>query len=160
MRDLTFENSSLMSLATKFSLWSMQCVILYMALAPSVHIATHFGQAISCSRKKIVDHFENLWTFFYLQAAAYTIEIPPASHFGRQITKKLKAERRLTHRWIHLIVVQIESAFGSFATSCALTSAGNSSIEREKKQRDAFSFFYVLILPKHRFSHITSCWRY
>src|SRR4029434_6524630 len=40
------------------------------------------------------------------QAAAYRIEIPPASHFGRQITKKLKAERRLTHRWIHLIVVQ------------------------------------------------------
>src|SRR4029434_2746553 len=36
----------------------------------------------------------------------YRIEIPPASHFARQITKKLKAERRLTHRWIHLIVVQ------------------------------------------------------
>src|SRR4029434_9066278 len=56
--------------------------------------------------QKIVDHFENLRTFFYLHAAAYTIEIPPASHFGRPITKKLKAERRLTHRWIHLIVVQ------------------------------------------------------
>src|SRR4029434_1315045 len=44
--------------------------------------------------------------FFYLQAAAYRIEIPPASHFGRQITKKLKAELRLTHRWINLIVLQ------------------------------------------------------
>src|SRR4029434_2492020 len=43
---------------------------------------------------------------FYLQADAYRIEIPPASHFGRQITKKLKAERSLTHRCIHLIVVQ------------------------------------------------------
>src|SRR4029434_5224568 len=56
--------------------------------------------------EKIVDHFENLGTFIYLQAASYRIEIPPASHFGRQITKKLKAERRLTHQWIHLIVVQ------------------------------------------------------
>src|SRR4029434_3299740 len=37
---------------------------------------------------------------------AYRIEIPPASHFGRQITKKLKAELRLTHRWLNLIVLQ------------------------------------------------------
>src|SRR4029434_2258168 len=44
--------------------------------------------------------------FFYLHAAAYRIEIPPASHVGRQITKKLKAELRLTRLWIHLIVVQ------------------------------------------------------
>src|SRR4029434_7404527 len=72
------------------------CSASYMALAPSVHIATHFGQGISCSRKH----------FFYLQAAAYRIETPPASHFGRQITEKLKAERRLTHRRINLIVVQ------------------------------------------------------
>ena len=78
-----------------------------MALAPSVHIATHFGQAISCSRKIIVDHFKKKsLNLFYVQAAAYRIEIPPASHFGRQITKKLKAERRLTHRWIQLIIVQ------------------------------------------------------
>src|SRR4029434_598853 len=79
------------------------CSLSYMALAPSVHITTHFGQGISCSRKKLSI---TLKIFFYLQAAAYRIEIPPASHFGGQITKKLKAERRLTHRWIHLIVVQ------------------------------------------------------
>src|SRR4029434_5906848 len=70
-----------------------------------------------CTSRHILDrvyhvHGKNcrsLWkslNFFYLQAAAYRIEIPPASHFGGQITKKLKAERRLTHRWIHLIVVQ------------------------------------------------------
>src|SRR4029434_8210214 len=29
------------------------CSASYMALAPSVHIATHFGQGISCSRKKL-----------------------------------------------------------------------------------------------------------
>src|SRR4029434_6800581 len=78
----------------------------HMALAPSVHIATHFGQGISCSRKKISITLKISKLFFYLQAAAYRIEIPLASHFGRQITKKLKAERRLTHRWIHLILVQ------------------------------------------------------
>ena len=76
-------------------------------LHPSVHIATHFGQGISCSRKKLSITLKISELFFYLQAAAaYRIEIPPASHFGRQITKKLKAEGRLTHRWIQLIVVQ------------------------------------------------------
>src|SRR4029434_3919001 len=43
------------------------CSASNMALAPSGHIATHFGQGISCSR-------------FYLQASAYRIDIPPASH--------------------------------------------------------------------------------
>src|SRR4029434_11030949 len=78
----------------------------YMALAPSVHIATHFGQGISCSREKLSITLKISELFFYLQAAAYRIEISPASHFGRQITKKLKAELRLTHRWINLIVLQ------------------------------------------------------
>src|SRR4029434_4847263 len=64
----------------------------------------------------------------YLQAAAYRIEIPPASHFGRQITKKLKAERRLTHRWIHLIVVQKNLHLG--ALRLVVPSAANSSIGR------------------------------
>src|SRR4029434_1403352 len=91
-----------------------------MALAPSVHIATHFGQGISCSRKKM----------FYLQAAAYRIEIPPASHFGRQITKKLKAERRFDTSVDSSNCCAKGSAFGSFATSSALTSAANSSIGR------------------------------
>ena len=93
-----------MSLATTFSLWSMQCVI-HGSCTVCAHRDTFWPGYIMFT-EKIVDHFENLWTFFYLQAAAYRIEIPPASHFGRQITKKLKAERRLTHRWIHLIVVQ------------------------------------------------------
>src|SRR4029434_10480820 len=81
------------------------CSASYMALATSVYIATHFGQGISCSRKKLSITLKSRKKM-YLQAAAYGIEIPPASHFGRQITKKLKAECRLTHRWIHLIVVQ------------------------------------------------------
>src|SRR4029434_7323978 len=39
-------------------LWQQQspyeaCSASHMALAPSVHIATHFGQGISCSRKKL-----------------------------------------------------------------------------------------------------------
>src|SRR4029434_6587493 len=111
-------------------------------LHPSVHIATHFGQGISCSRKKS----QNLGTFFYLQAAAYRIEIPPASHFGRQITKKLKAERRLTHRWIHLILVQNNLPSGVLRL---VVPSHQLPIHQ-----------YVLILPKHCFAHITSCWQY
>src|SRR4029434_533813 len=53
------------------------CSASHMALAPSVHIATHFGQGISCSRKKL-----------------------------SITTQTLKAEGRLTRLWIHLIVVQ------------------------------------------------------
>src|SRR4029434_5345790 len=82
------------------------CSASYMALAPSVHIAQHILARVSCSRKKMSITLKISKLFFYLQAAAYRIEIPLASHFGRQITKKLKAECRLTHRWIHLIVVQ------------------------------------------------------
>src|SRR4029434_462229 len=83
----------------------MQCVI-HGSCTVCAHRATHFGEGISCSRKKLSITLKISKLFFYLLAAAYRIEIPLASHFGRQITKKLKAERRLTHRWIHLILVQ------------------------------------------------------
>src|SRR4029434_5825975 len=83
----------------------MQCVI-HGSCTVCAHRATHFGQGISCSRKKLSITLKFSELFFYLQAAAYRIEIPSASHFGRQITKKLKAEVRLTHRWINLIVLQ------------------------------------------------------
>ena len=89
---------------------------------------------------------------FYVQAAAYRIEIPPASHFGRQTTQTLKAERRLTPRWIQIMpnCSAKESAFGSFATSSALTSAANSSI--------ALGCFSVF-LRTHP-SQTSSCWQY
>src|SRR4029434_2085519 len=126
-----------------------------MALAPSVHIATHFVQGISCSWKKLSI---TLKISFYLQAAAYRIEISPASHFGRQITKKLKAELRLTHRWINLIVLQNNLPSGvlrllvpSHQLPIQFNRAGIGML---------FSFFYILILPKHCFAHITSCWQY
>ena len=61
-----------------------------MALTPAVHIATHFGQGISCSRKKLSITLK-ISELFLPAGTAYRIEIPPASHFGRQITKKLKA---------------------------------------------------------------------
>src|SRR4029434_3091858 len=83
----------------------MQCVI-HGSCTVCAHRATHFGQGISCSRKKLSITLKISKLFFYLQHAAYRDEIPLASHFGRQITQKLKAERRLTRRWIHLIVVQ------------------------------------------------------
>src|SRR4029434_5639591 len=74
VRDLTFENSSFMSLATTFSL--------YMALAPSVHIAKHFGQGISCSRKKL----------------SITLKISELFFTSRQLLKKKKF-------LLHLILV-------------------------------------------------------
>ena len=64
--DVVFRSSSITSVA---ALRRNSRIVLYfgtgtglliMALAPPVHIATHFGQGISCSRKIIVDHFENL----------------------------------------------------------------------------------------------------
>src|SRR4029434_1446877 len=82
------------------------CSASYMALAPSVHIAQHILARVYHVHGKNCRSLCKSLNFFYLQAAAYSIIIPPASHFGGQITKKLKAERRLTHRWIHLIVVQ------------------------------------------------------
>src|SRR4029434_8374725 len=97
---------------------------------------------------------------FYVQAAAYRIEIPPASHFGRQITKKLKAERRLTHRWIHLIVVQNQLLSGVSRLVVPSHQLPIQQLKGEKSKGMLFSFFHVLLLPKHRFAHITSCWQY
>ena len=107
---------------------------------------THvFGNNILCM-KNAVRHtwlLHRLCTSWHILARVYYVHgkncqslwkslnffLPPGSCL-QKITKKLKAERRLTHRWIHLIVVQKKSALGSFATSSALTSAGNSSIGR------------------------------
>ena len=104
MRDLTFENSSFMSLATTFSLWSMQCVI-HGSCTACAHRDTFWPGYVMFTEKIVLSLWKSL-NLFYVQAAAYRIDIPPASHFGRQITKKLKAELRLTHRWINLIVLQ------------------------------------------------------
>src|SRR4029434_2022943 len=134
----------------------MQCVI-HGSCTVCAHRDT-FWPGYIMFMAKIVDHFENLCTFFYRQAAAYRIEISPASHFGRQITKKLKAELRLTHRWINLIVLQNNLPSGvlrlivpSHQLPIQFNRAGIGML---------FSFFYILILPKHCFAHITSCWQY
>src|SRR4029434_4749093 len=133
----------------------MQCVI-HGSCTVCAHPDTFWPGYIMFT-EKIVDHFKKSLNFFYLQAAAYRIEIPPASHFGRQITKKLKAERLLTHRWIHLIVVQKNLPLG--VLRLVVPSAANSSIGRAL---GCFSVFLrrLLILPKHCFAHIAACWQY
>src|SRR4029434_1152992 len=72
-------------------------------LHPSVHIATHFGQGISCSRKQLS-----------ITLKISDLFLPPGSCLQNRnsscisfwSTNHKKAERRLTHRWIHLIEVQ------------------------------------------------------
>src|SRR4029434_2645586 len=95
-----------------------------MSLAPSVHIATHFGQGISCSWKKLS-----------ITLKISELFLPPGSCLQNRnsscisfwSTNHKKAERRLTHRWIHLIVVQNNLPSGVFRL---LTSAANSSLGR------------------------------
>src|SRR4029434_2222081 len=112
-----------------------------MALAPSVHIATHFGQGISCSRKKLSITLKISELFFYLQASAYRIENHAASHLGRQITEKLKAESRLTSLWIHLIVVHNNLLSGVSRLVVPSHQLPIHQLKGEKKQRDAVYFF-------------------
>src|SRR4029434_8144209 len=133
----------------------MQCVI-HGSCTVCAHRATHFGQGISCSRKKMSITLKISKLFFYLQAAAYRIEIRLASHFGRQITKKLKAERRLTTRWIHLILVQNNLPSGVLRLVVPSHQLPIHQFKGGKSKGMLFSFFHVLLLPKHRFSHITS----
>src|SRR4029434_9990474 len=77
-----------------------------MALAPSVHIATHFGQAISCSWKKLSITLKISELFFTSRQLLTEYKFLLHLILVDKSQKKLKAERRLTHQWIHLIVVQ------------------------------------------------------
>ena len=137
MRDLTFENSSFMSLATTFSLWSMQCVI-----HGSCNVCAHrdtFWPGYIMFTEKIVDHFENLWTFF-LPPGSSCLQNRNSSCISFWSTNHKKAKS-----WVSFDTSVDssncsgkKSAFGSFATSSALTSADNSSIGRAL---GCFSFF-------------------
>src|SRR4029434_8695012 len=76
-----------------------------MALATSVHIATHFGQGISCSRKKLSITLKSLNFFVRPCSCLQNINFSCISLWSTT-TQTLKAEGRLTRLWIHLIVVQ------------------------------------------------------
>src|SRR4029434_2835131 len=115
----------------------MQCVI-HGSCTVCAHRDTFWP---GCSRKKLSITLKISELFFYLQAAAYRIEIHPASHFDQQITKKLKAERRLTHWWIHLIVVQNNLPSGVLRLVVPSHQLPIHQLKGEKKQRDAFHFF-------------------
>src|SRR4029434_7485253 len=136
----------------------MQCVI-HGSCTVCAHRDT-FWRGYIMFTEKIVDHFENLGTFLYVHAAAYRIEIPPASHFGRQITKKLKAKRRLIHRWIQLIIVQNNLPLGVLRLVVPSYQLPIHQLKGGKSKGMLFSLFHVLLVPKRRFSHITSCWQY
>ena len=80
------------------------CSASYMALAPPVHIATHFGQGISCSRKKLSITLKISELVLRPGSCLQNINSSCIS-FWSTTTQTLKAEGRLTRLWIHLIVV-------------------------------------------------------
>ena len=132
------------------------CSASYMALATSVHIATHFGQGISCSRKKLSITLK-ISELFLPPGSCLQNRNSSCISFWSTNHKKAKSWASFNTSVDLSNCSAKQSAFGSFATSSALTSAGNSSIGRAL---GFFSVFYVLILPKHCFAHITSCWQY
>ena len=75
-------------------------------------------------------------------------------------TNHKKAERRLTHRWIHLIEVQNNLLSGVSRLVVPSHQLPIHQLKGEKSKGMLFSFFHVLLLPKRCFSHITSCWQY
>ena len=80
--------------------------------------------------------------------------------FWSTTTQTLKAEGRLTRLWIHLIVVQNNLLSGVSRLVVPSHQLPIHQLKGEKSKGMVFSLVYVLLLPKHRFSHITSCWQY
>ena len=130
----------------------------HMALAPSVHIPSHFGQGISCSRKKLSITSLN----FFVRPCSCCLQNINSSciSFWSTTTQTLKAEGRLTRLWIHLIVVQNNLLSGVSRLVVPSHQLPIHQLKGEKSKGMLFSLVYVLLLPKHRFSHITSCWQY
>ena len=102
VRDLTFENSSFMSLATTFSLWSMQCVIHGSCLCTSRHI---LARVYHVHGKNCRSLWKSL-NFFVRPCSCLQNINSSCISFWSTTTQTLKAEGRLTRLWIHLIVVQ------------------------------------------------------
>src|SRR4029434_6620706 len=133
----------------------------HMALAPSVHIATHFGQGISCSRKKLSITLKISELFCRLRPCSCLQNMNSSCiSFWSTTTQTLKAEGHLTRLWINLIVVQNNLLSGVSRLVVPSHQLPIHQLKGGKSKGMPFSFFQVLLLPKHHFSHITSCWQY
>src|SRR4029434_8596383 len=105
-----------------------------MALAPSVNIATHFGQGISCSRKKLSITLKISELFVRPCSSLQNINSSCIS-FWSTTTQTLEEEGRLTRLWIHLIVVKNNLLSG---VSRLVVPSHQLPIHQQGGQRDAF----------------------
>src|SRR4029434_6317883 len=129
------------------------CSASYMALAPSGHIATHFGQGISCSRKKLSITLK-ISELFLPPGSCLQNRNSSCISFWSTNHKKAKSWASFDTSVDSSNCSAKKSAFGSFATSSALPSAANSSI--------ALGCFSVFLRthPSPTLCCTYSCWQY
>src|SRR4029434_2766900 len=120
----------------------MQCVI-HGSCTVCAHRATHFGQGILCSRKKLSITLKFSELFFLPPCNCLHNQNYSCTLFWSTTTQTLKAEGRLTRMWIHLIVVKNNLLSGVSRLLVPSHQLPIHQLKGGKKAKGCFSVFFT-----------------